>query len=449
MFPPAEQSRSVPVSILKHVEKRESLESQARGKTPTSFRAEAATEQKSRKPARSRAIDTSVRAHSIIITTFPPELTAIQEGLASPATPMTSVFPSPLRRVHSQGSLRQSPAYSEDIPDVPTRWPMRPNLLRKQPSLTDSVSSSGSEPILSDAVAVHTPLLQLATQLSEYLQCMGAGAGAITRPSGSDDHSSESTYGLETADATQQTGTWLPQFAFSMSRSSPSQPLGYLPQPAASATSLESLLPKEEASCSFRIIPIMTIADVRPCPPVLGRKATLRLLPSTPTTTPEVNATSSLHGPTHDCPERCPRPTSSIASFRTLERFLQNHGPEEATTKPTNACGDQQPFGENTNANTSGTLPSGTHARPFTHSASHQELIRKYEDLSQQRERELAVLAERVERLESNNDRWLNAIVPVFERILASRGSGSRLERGSDNANMTAGLFRAGVWEKL
>ncbi|KAK0655974.1 hypothetical protein B0T16DRAFT_398182 [Cercophora newfieldiana] len=64
--------------------------------------------------------------------------------------------------------------------------------------------------------------------------------------------------------------------------------------------------------------------------------------------------------------------------------------------------------------------------RYLSRSNSHRDLIRRYEDLCVRRERELDMLLNRLEKLESNNDRWLQAMVPIFENLtrglLATQG---------------------------
>lgn len=463
--PPVEPSWIIPMSVLKHVEEnRESLESQARGKTPRLVpasgdlfslfsepgcspvrKAETGAEQGGPEPtARSRNAHTSVGARNTTIVAT--ELTAPHEGSVSSFSPITSELPSQLRRIHSQGSLRAAPTDREASPDGPGRQSMDPNILRKRPSPADSFYSSGSEPVLADAVTIQIPSPKLAARLSGYLQSVGAETGPVTRLSDSDSGSSDSRSSVASIDEAEQDDTRSPRFTFSAldhrvlppiwestesstSGSTPScSPDCQQPGVVFSVTSLESLVPKGEGSRTFRITPIMTVADVRPCspdPPSLRRRATVDLLPSAEKTHRRIPTASIVPPPKQDRPQRQSRPHPSITDFKTLKRLLEGPESDERVAEPTTTVNGHRPLDENGDERS--TSPPKPQARPIPRTESHQELIRRYDDLRQTRERELGILIERLERLENNNDRWLSAIVPVFERILETTPSGSRL----------------------
>lgn len=177
-----------------------------------------------------------------------------------------------------------------------------------------------------------------------------------------------------------------------------------------------------KSNSSLRFTPVMTVVDVQPLPPAEGSQTpdeeTNTRLPinrgpvfSTRLSNSYLFSDSSdlMSQPkSKDWPrQRVPKVT--LTNNNSIERILLERRSELATAS----------IGGNSAKETSSPpvrdelLPQ--HRIPRTE--SHRELVCRYKEPRETRDRELQVLLERLERLERNSDRWLNAILPMFESM--------------------------------
>ncbi|KAL2133328.1 hypothetical protein VTI74DRAFT_2523 [Chaetomium olivicolor] len=398
-----------------------------------------ASQHSTAEPPRFTTADTSVGAHNMLFASTP-ELTTLPKDLAM-ATANGNASPETRRGLRRLPSLGRDRSNEEDLTGYRTRGSWDPSLLRKRPSTPESFYTTTSEVISSEAVTVHIPSPQLPAESPAPQQGVDVDAEAT----GSHDPESGR---LETTEEEDVNGkdsvplTLPTSYDGSRSQASSmfevSQPPPFLytedyhpyrPHALSIIESLESLPPTQEEKMppSFDITPVMTVADVQPS---------------------STRSSSVQQSIAQDLPQRHPRRIHAIADIRERSRAVSHN--VLPTSPPTEAA----PVADVPHPNTAAAChplltPSTTTTRSLTplllhhfpslsRTESHTALIHRHEDhLHKARDRELALVLDRLERLESTNERWLSMLVPIFERIsqrligMARSRSSLRLARPS------------------
>ncbi|KAK4177035.1 hypothetical protein QBC36DRAFT_289942 [Triangularia setosa] len=421
--PASDDERADPVTVLSPVveEKRESIKSITSGTTTSSISAESeelfsmlpspespmerlstdrvlsAAEPMAQggtgscihsRPA-SRMANSSVGAHSMITTIpSPRELTPLPKGSISDPTPVD----------HSTANTRPQ-----------TNTSMKDNRLERIPT-KESFYTVKSDPRsrVTDHPAVDTKhdVIAVRTSGGFPLQHTPAAIQALleTEQSGTEDIASS-------------------RYCMPMSP----HPLSFQSRVASIFPPLEPfspLPPKPKTSCPFRITPIMTVVDVQPVSArqspaprlkeqhsLVSKKSIVFPLHGNPEIHITTGAGMSSHS--HHRPRVRHMPSfTDMRSKTSVEHLIlarhSNFVPTVSTrssystlsTRPPTACSFR---------------PSPPAAVP--RSESYQNLLRQNEELRHTHAHEIEVLVQRLDRLESVNNRWLNTLIPLIERL--------------------------------
>jgi len=202
---------------------------------------------------------------------------------------------------------------------------------------------------------------------------------------------------------------------------------------------LDAFLSRPEMTCPLCLTPVMVVAE---CAPSLSRQPSPELqqgfvtaqqsiasigsftsldAPSTSTVdlTPCAASTPKLHA---SRPQPSPQldTTPLFNLYPSIERLARRRPSYFARSQDPKSNPDFRPHRRLQQQK------SLCHCRRLSRSDSHRELLRRYEELDARRDHELDIILNRLERLESNNDRWLQAMVPIFENLarglLATQG---------------------------
>ncbi|KAK4189242.1 hypothetical protein QBC35DRAFT_494155 [Podospora australis] len=238
------------------------------------------------------------------------------------------------------------------------------------------------------------------------------------------------------------------------------------PPPCPSHTKMASMFPPPDPpppqreptakpSCTFHITPVMTVIDVQPSSgsttPHLRPQRSLTTQASKTYLPPEVQVTEPAPLPQRSKPPppppRSPRvrhkpDLADIRSTASVERLLRTRrsragsGFDPSTTLATKP------------SMTTISRSSASHSSHFhaSRSASHQDLLRRYQELRSGRDRDLQEILHRLDQLELNHDRWLAAMIPLVEtltkRLLACPSSSTSPQRvTSPSASSATSLF--------
>lgn len=206
------------------------------------------------------------------------------------------------------------------------------------------------------------------------------------------------------------------------------------------------LSPKPKPSCTFRITPIMTVVDVQPVSarqspaPRLKEQRSLVSKKSTISpfhSTPEIHITgsdTSPHSQHHGRKVRHMPSFSDMRSTTSIEHLiLARHSrfvPTVSTSTSYSTLSTRPPTACSFRRSSPAAVPR---------SESHQNLLRQYEELRYTHNHEIELLVQRLDRLESVNNRWLNTLIPLIERLArrlpSSRSTLSTYKSTSDIAS--------------
>ncbi|KAK0723897.1 hypothetical protein B0T21DRAFT_386048 [Apiosordaria backusii] len=216
-------------------------------------------------------------------------------------------------------------------------------------------------------------------------------------------------------------------------------PLSFRSRAASLFPSLEPfspLPPKPKTSCTYCITPIMTVVDVQPASAPQSPAPRLREQGSLASKrgvgihldgSPEIHITGVDMAPRSNRQPKV-RHMPSVSDMRSktsVEHLILARHSSFVPTISTRTSYSTLP----TRPTTSCSLhPSPPAAVP--RSESHQDLLRRYEELRHAHDHEIEVLAQRLDRLESVNNRWLSTVIPLIER-LARRLPASRSSLGT------------------
>ncbi|KAK0668594.1 hypothetical protein QBC41DRAFT_225906 [Cercophora samala] len=442
--PPSDDERAGPVTVLPPVveeEKRESIESVASGTTTSSTSAKSeelfsmlpspespmerlstdrvlsaaepiaqgGTGSRTHSRPPSRMANNSVGAHSMITIPSPHELTPLPKGSISDFVPVDNTIVN--TRPQTDASMEEN-----RLERKPTKESFYTVMSDPRSPAAEHHPTMGTQ---HDSIAAHTSNMSLRRRTMAAIQ---------------DPLDAENS---ETED--------IPSTRYCTPMSP--HPLSFQSRVASIFPPLEPfspLLPKPKPSCTFRITPIMTVVDVQPVSarqspaPRLKEQRSLVSKKSIvfPLRTPEIHITGSdmPSYPHHHRPKVRHMPSfSDMRSKASVEHLiLARHSsfvPTVSTrtsystlpTRPPTAC-------------------SFRHSPPAAvpRSESHQNLIRQYEEIRYTHDHEIEVLVQRLDRLESVNNRWLNTVIPLIERLArrlpSSRSTLSTYKSTSDTS---------------
>ncbi|KAK4229581.1 hypothetical protein QBC38DRAFT_412267 [Podospora fimiseda] len=251
----------------------------------------------------------------------------------------------------------------------------RPQLASPAESFHTATNTNSSDPIISEAVLVRLPSIPILDKSPSPNAAELSSRGSL---SGSESELPRQSTPISVG--TTGSGDETPDYSSMQSRLTPIfTPL----EPLASYTAL-----RNKPSCTCRITPIMTVIDV---PPTFtwpfGEKQSVIKKPTF--VLPEIIITPPRAHPRQSTLHHMPR-MADIRSKTSFERSVLSHRTQR--------------------------------------SESHQELIRRYEELRINRDREIELLVKRLQHLEKTNERWLNTMIPLFE-ILTDRLTKTRSHR--------------------
>ncbi|KAK3991133.1 hypothetical protein QBC44DRAFT_323621 [Cladorrhinum sp. PSN332] len=351
--------------------------------------------------SRSWVTDSSVGALSVLASA-PHELTPLQEETESQICSLVSVA----------GTSAPRNTVDDSHPDVlpaSRQFMDQPLEARPHASPTESFHTTTSDPIMSEAVTVHLPSSPLldkspsticssdlvdAAELSSYGSLSGLGSEVPRETTPISVGTTGSEY--ETPDQLSIQSRLTPIFP-------PLEPL-------------VSYTPRPRPPCTCCITPVMTVVDVRPTSTSPHLREKHSVIKKTSFVLPDIQITSAE---ITSSPRSRPRKSSlhhmpSIADIRStasIERIVLSRQCKLASTS------------------TTAREPSTSHRRA-PRSESHQELIRRFEELRITRNREVELLISRLQQLETTNERWMNTMIPLFE-VLTERLTNPRSSHAS------------------
>ncbi|KAK4236336.1 hypothetical protein C8A03DRAFT_17014, partial [Achaetomium macrosporum] len=352
-----------------------------------------------------------------------PAMAPFQNCPADNTVVPTNTPPNRRQRLRHEPIMRHPSTGTESLPQTSTRGLTDPDTLRKRPSTPESYCTNISELIYSDAATVRIPTPQLAADFRNGPRALDSDTGTASFHTPELDYSPLTISSRDTMNAGDRNREDLPVLNFSApySRSISQRPSmdelttphctlhaqDYRRHTLSALASLESPFGGTETPQTLHINPFSVMAGAQP--PSLGQTA----FQHNGTITPEFSTARnrlSYRPPTGG--KGHTQRTSGIPNIRNetpppAPCFLASN---PSLARPT----------LNRRASTPDTNPySNPSPRPVARSSAsiHRELINRYEDLRQTRDRELIALAERLERLEHVNERLLSTLVPLFERI--------------------------------
>ncbi|KAK4162046.1 hypothetical protein QBC43DRAFT_302523 [Cladorrhinum sp. PSN259] len=329
----------------------------------------------------SQITDSSVGALKLLVTPATHELTPLQEEDPESLSSLASVAG------NSPKDVLPAPHQSMDHP-----------VICQHTSPTERLHNTNtSDPIMSEAATVLLPSQQPrnksnsticssdlvdAAELSSYgsLSGLGSEPPRATTPLSVGTTGSE----YETPDQLSFQSRLTPIFP-------PLEPLG-------SPTS------KPGSSCTCCITPVMTVVDVQPTLPSPHLQAKHSIIKRTSFVLPKIQITSAEITPPNSRPRK-----SSL-----------HHMPSIADIRNTTSIEPIVLSRQCKVSSATTTRESSVSHHHASRSESHQELIRRYEDLRIARDREVELLITRLQQLETTNERWMNTMIPLFE-VLTDR----------------------------
>ncbi|KAK4198420.1 hypothetical protein QBC40DRAFT_256044 [Triangularia verruculosa] len=183
------------------------------------------------------------------------------------------------------------------------------------------------------------------------------------------------------------------------------------------------LPPRPKTSCTFRITPIMTVVDVQPVSArqspaprlkeqssLVGKKSIVFPLNGAP----EIHITGAdVKLQSNHRPKVRHMPSfADIRSRTSVEHLILARHSSLVPTVSTQTSYSTLPTRPPTACSFRASPPAAV-----PRSESHQDLIRRYEELRYTHYDEIDVLIQRLDRLESVNNRWLNTVIPLIERL--------------------------------
>ncbi|KAK4456664.1 hypothetical protein QBC42DRAFT_292371, partial [Cladorrhinum samala] len=335
-----------------------------------------------------RVANTSVGAHTCSLPStssspHPHELTPLQEDRESKSSRVLVAGSSP---------VRNNPI-NEGVVPAPPQLKGHPLLVRQRTSVGSFHTTASSDSIQSEAVTIRS----LSPPL--HLPLIALGDASPTKSTTTIDRKS-------LLDAAEQTSCG--------SLSEPPNHQATLVSLGTSSsgdyeTPIESRLsplfpplspPAFRPPCrmtNLKITPVVTVANIPPTSPSSRHRASNAILKKTSFgVVPQIQITASS-------PQKSNlHHMSSLTNMRSttsIERIVLSQHTTTTATAPSPG-------------NTSQNNPELSRR-----SASHQSLLRRYEQLQSSGNREIDILAARLDQSESANQRWMNAMVPLFEML--------------------------------